>query len=213
MPPIFAGRPVAILAGGPSLTEGQLDLVRLARREAHLAVIAINDSWRLMPDAELLWFCDARWWRWHGAAVSMGFTGAVWTLDNLEIPGVRHIQNAGAFGFAPNPAQLMAGRNAGYQSLHLAAHAGARLALLLGYDMRDVDGRSHWHAGHPVAAPPDRYAQMLEAFPHLVGPLAERRLEVVNCTPDSALDCFPRVPLASAVARLTGRPVICARSA
>src|SRR4030067_1089732 len=56
----WTGQTVAILASGPSLESESLDALR------GLPVIAINDSWRKYPNAEILYACDPPWWKHHG---------------------------------------------------------------------------------------------------------------------------------------------------
>ena len=80
----------------------------------------------------------------------------------------------------------------------MAAHLGVKRALLIGYDMREVDGASHWHGmrkkadGNDMRSGGDVYAKaMLPRFPTLVEPLRRRGVEVINCTPGSALDVWP----------------------
>ena len=75
---------------------------------------------------------------------------------------------------------------------------------MLGYDMKvgvGVDkGRTHWHDEPRPDGFADVLAQsMLPHFASLAGPLAERGVEVVNCTPDSALECFPKATLEDAL--------------
>ena len=90
------------------------------------------------------------------------------------------------------------GRNSGYQCINLAFHLGVSRIVLLGYDMRcDNSGRSHWFGDHPHPTKSTVYQQvMVKHFETLVKPLKARGVEVINCTPGSAIECFPKVPLA-----------------
>lgn len=195
--PEWQGRSVSILAGGPSLTPAQVDIAAKATDR----VIAVNNTLALAPWADILYFCDARWYAWHRAEVQ-AFGGWRATLENLKLQDeieVRCLRDYGAAGFAPRNDGVTNGRNGGYQALHLAAWLGARRVLLLGFDMRQVDGRMHWHEEHPVATSSTIFPNWLEHFGTLAPALSERGIEVINCTPGSALQAFPRMQLEEAI--------------
>jgi hypothetical protein len=199
----WAGAVVVLLGGGPSLTPEQVESVRGRAR-----VVAINNAVYLAPWADVLYFCDARWYDWHTETVKR-FQGTKVTLENhelgSELPGLVCLQRDGTDeasidGFCPVPGRVRTGRNGGYQAIQYAVHRGARRVVLLGFDMKPAaDGRVHWHAEHPIATDPATPASFVPHFRTLVAPLAERGVEVINATPDSALDAFPRVPLERAL--------------
>ena len=113
-----------------------------------------------------------------------------------ERPDIRCLRNTGRDGLETTSDGVRTGRNGGYQAINLAVHLGVRRIILLGYDMRHIDGRSHWHGGHPMPSKESTYRNaMLPCFATLVAPLAERGIEVVNCTPGSALTAFPIMSL------------------
>lgn len=85
----------------------------------------------------------------------------------------------------------MTGQNSGYQALNLAVLAGAQRILLLGYDMKFApDGRQHWFGDHPRLEHPARLTAHLHNFRRAAKHLARVGVDVINCSPDSALDCF-----------------------
>lgn len=198
----WAGAVVVAIGGGPSLTQEQVDYCR-----GKANVIAVNNAIERAPWADLLYFCDERWYRWHEARVR-AFNGARVTLENrglaAELPGLICMRDdtrtsKEVTGLCEDPDGLRTGNNGGYQVLNLAAHLGARRVVLLGYDMRAAGGKVHWHEEHAIPTPPECLSGYADAFHSLVAPLAARGLEVLNATPGSALDAFPRVPLAEAL--------------
>lgn len=194
MPPLWAGQTCAIFAGGPSLTQADVDRCR------GLRTIAINNSHELAPWADILYFCDARWHDWHREAVE-AFAGLVVTLENYEIPGVKHLHNMGRDGLhLDTPDGVCTGRNSGIQAINLAVHLGARRILLLGYDMRTHGERTHWHGGHPRPNAPKHYEVMRPCFATLPPFLERAGVEVINCTPGSAIDVFPITTVEAAIA-------------
>ncbi len=92
------------------------------------------------------------------------------------------------------------GANSGYQAINLAYLWGARRIILLGYDCKQIEGKAHWFGQHPQGL--NRH-QPLETwrrnFPQLAADLAAEGVEVLNCSPDSALECFRKVPLEAAL--------------
>ena len=201
--PQWEGKTAAILGGGPSLTQVQCDAVR----EARLRVIAVNNSYQLAPWAEYLYFSDAVWWQWHQSErLYRDFAGRKVTLDNRDIraaePGMLGLKNLGKVdGMCRLPYGVHTGSSSGYQALNLCWHLGVKRVLLLGFDMRVVGRRTHWHMAHKRPTAADVFqTEMIPAFRRAVPDLKEGGLEVINCTPESALDCFPRVALDEALA-------------
>jgi hypothetical protein len=191
VPRVCPGGTVAIFAGGPSLTREDVDYCR----DKVEAAICVNNSYQLAPWATALWGADARWWAWHKGAPS--FPGLKYSLSRGagKWPGVQVLRNAGARGLEDDPSAIRNGRNGAYQAVNLAVHFGAARIVLLGVDMkRGPKGEEHWHGDHPNHSR-SPYGLFLVYFQTIVDPLKERGIDVVNCSPGSALTCFPRLPL------------------
>jgi hypothetical protein len=73
-------------------------------------------------------------------------------------------------------------------------HLGASRIILLGYDLQNTCGKSHWFGEHPLKQRKE-FDIWLEKFQTLVRPLANLGIEVINCTRQTALLSFPRKPL------------------
>lgn len=193
VPKLWPGSTVAILAGGPSLTQADVDFCRGRAR-----VIAIKDAIQLAPWADVLYACDAKWWRHY--AKGLTFTGPRYSLETESEPWASVLRNTGEMGLEIDPTGLRTGRNSGYQAINLAVHLGATRIVLLGYDMRPVNGKDHWFGPRPPSywtlTPP--YKNFLELFPSIVAPLQTLGVEVLNATPGSALTLFPAVRLEDA---------------
>lgn len=212
VPKAWVDKTCVILAGGPSL-RGQ-DLLPI-RRHPEAKVIAINDSWRLWPRADVFYFADETWWQDQMDRNLLSMDRAVHFRDlahkgfwvkggeGFEThPQVRQLRFSGQVGFDPDPAFLRSGSNSGYQAIHLACHFGVRRIILLGYDMTCAGERTHWHDEPRLAAAGFRSVlrhEFLPLFEHLVSPLLERGIEVINATPDSALALWPHLSLGDAL--------------
>ncbi len=201
VPALWSGARAVLIAGGPSLTAEHVELCR-----GRAKVLAINDAYRLAPWADMLYFCDSRWWEWHrDRAPYRDFAGERVTLSEdvaAREPGVRWLRNGGVSGYDERPDCLRNGANSGYQALHLAVHLGARHIVLLGYDLRlGEGGKQHWFGAHPGHALRQAHLDIFKRnFESIVAPLAARGVTVVNATPGSALDCFPTASLSAALA-------------
>lgn len=195
VPKLWPGETVVCIASGPSLTPEDVNFVRGKAR-----VIVVNTTYKLAPWADVLYACDDRWWRWERGAPT--FTGLKFALTkrSAEWPGVRVLQKTGIEGLEVNPVALRTGANGGYQAMNLAVHLGAARIVLLGYDMQTGDrGREHWHEDHPNRST-SPYATFVRYFGSIVEPLRALNIEVVNCTRETALRCFPRRSLVEAFA-------------
>jgi hypothetical protein len=192
VPQLCPGGTVVCLAGGPSLTQADVDYCR-----GKATVIAINDAYKLAPWADVLYACDKRWWDWHKGVGS--FKGLKYALQRpaLKWPGVRILQNTGPHGLELKRNGVRNGKNSGYQAMNVAVHLGAKRIVLLGYDMHiPQGGPSHWFGEHPLGGPPP-VGSFRGMFRGLVQPLRELGIEVINCSRVTELDAFPRQPLES----------------
>lgn len=162
-------------------------------RRPSLPVAVANSTFRLAPWADMLCAMDADWWRRNPD--SRAFYGIkVCADDSLLWPEVFSLRHTGKVGFDENPECIRSGGNTGYQAVHIAAQAGAKRILLCGFDMRP----GHWHAVDREAEE-QQYAEWRRRFQTLAVAL-DGRAEVLNCTPGSALECFPMVTLEEALA-------------
>jgi len=200
-----------ILAGGPSITG--IDTVAISRLGK---VIVINTSYRLLYNADILYFSDTKWWDDHRSEVRRCFLGWQITMGHPKLECCRSLRQGTQLGLSHDPGTLCHGGNSGYQAINLAYLFGACRIVLLGYDMRVVpmtyqddqghirdtrgrySGQIYWHSGHgreTIASYSRRVKYWIPMFWSLVQPLRKAGVEVVNCSPGSALPCWPIRPL------------------
>lgn len=199
-----------ILAGGPSLRTQNLQPLYSTKG---LRIITINDSWRLLDSAyipDVCYFCDNQWWQkqlamnprsrdnsksFHDLIYKANWITGAAGFENH--PQVRSIKLTKELGLELDPKGVAHGHNSGYQAINLAYHFGAKRIVLLGYDMKlSKDGRTHWHDNSTIS--PETFRMELEKsfLPHfktMKAALKKAGVEVINATPDSALDAFPRL--------------------
>jgi hypothetical protein len=190
--PNWAGRTVIVLASGPSANDVDLTL---AKDRAH--IMAVNESWRLAPWCDVLYGCDARWWKSrHGVP---RFKGLKISQDKRtaelfpEIRRVHSIKGVNQFRF-DNLGYIGWFGNGGMQAVNLAAQLKPARLILVGLDLTTANG-AHWHGAHTNNLPNprdhivDRWRWMMdgqkEAF-------EAQGIEVINASFRSALTRYEK---------------------
>lgn len=187
------GQTVVIVGGGPS--HATLDLDLLSRHR----FIAVNSGCRkvrpVATGADMLYFTDNAWAEnrpdivsdWPGLVVTTNSRAkrrlgpAIHYIDPLTLPV--------AMGVIPDHAQASSGHIAAV----LAVLMGAASLVLVGFECRAVDGRTHGHDDyqqHDLAAFTERF---LPGWRALAKVFAARGVDVRNASPGSAIDVFPFV--------------------
>lgn len=185
-----------------------------AARDRGWTLYACNDAFRLAPDAALLFGCNYQWWaaRWPDVAA---LPAEKWTTNRRAADqfGIQWIQERDARGLSTRPDVLHHGHSSGYQLVGMAQRARARRIVLLGYDMRfapDYDGYTKRAGSGPRHFFGEYEHPDLQHWPKLqvregvhvelvdlYGSIAKQGLvEIINCTPGSAVRCFPCMDVA-----------------
>lgn len=191
---------IVCIASGTSLTAEQLTAVSGARDRGLVKTIVVNLSWEKFPESDILYACDTPWWNEYGPKVCREYRGECWTrsLEASETFGVNFINSIGKPGLSCNPAVIHEGGNGGYQAINLAFHLfsyfGPRRIVLLGYDMKEgPKGRKRHHPDYPPLkklSNSQPFASWLDRYGALAKDLKVQGVDVVNCSPGSALKCF-----------------------
>lgn len=171
-----------------------------------------NDAYLLAPDAALLHACNWQWWnaRWEKVR---DLPCEKWTTrsESAERYGIRWIAEVNKPGLSTDPEVLHHGHSSGYQLVGQAYRKGATRIVLLGYDMKfdpAYDGRSH-HIGDTPRHFFGEYEKSLQHWPSVMvrkgvhvellelyeSIARQNAVEIINCTPDSAIECFPKVSI------------------
>jgi len=194
--PRWSGQTVICIASGPSLTAADVEAVRGRGR-----VIVVNASFRLAPWADALYAADETFWQHYLPEINATpFSGERWTCSSRagRALGLRYVKALPGSGWSLLPNTITTGGNSGYQAVHLAALWGAGRIVLLGYDMQRTGGLEHWHGKHEGNLRNGRnFDFWRRRFVPLARDLKARRVQVVNCTRETALDAFPRAALES----------------
>lgn len=178
-----------VVAGGPSLMHLDWSLLRDRR------TLAVNRSYEKLPTAEAIYFSDYRFWEWHRKEL-VRHQGHIYTGQKRIVDRrVQFVKWTGIKGLETQHNKIRHGNNSGYAAINLAVHLGAEEIVLLGYDMKLCGERTHWHEGHPVKLRPRVFDNMLRYFETLVEPLETLGINIINASPDSAIECFKKATL------------------
>lgn len=187
---IWQGDTVLCIASGPSLDTDDIEYARGKCR-----VIAINNNYELAPWADILYACDLYWWDTYKAT---DFQGIKYTQDKAAAQkyNLNYIKSETGHGLSSAADKIHTGSNSGAQAINLAYLLGAKRILLTGYDMKIAkSGATHWFGSHPnnTVSP---YAKFIQSFEQIA---KQNLVEIINCTRDTALNCFPKMKIQEAI--------------
>lgn len=176
---LWEGKTAVCIASGPSLIAEDCAAVE----KAGLPAIAVNSSWKLARFAGVVYAGDLAWWKEYGGEIDID--AERWTCSSraAKLYGLKLHKAGGEY-------------NSGLRAVQLAVHFGAKRVLLLGYDA-SVKAGTHWHGSHEKTKNPDE--ARCEKWRRQFSKLDTKDVEVINCTPGSALECFPKMTLTEAM--------------
>ena len=213
--PVWKEQTVAVIGGGPSLTQAQVEAVRGTK------CIAVNDAFLWAPWADVCYAADMKWHTWMTQGYRVLPGGAKQPIDKprlglkaadvvarwrdfqgqkcsvewegTDLPDSVHMLrnrngDVHGFGLSSDPSFLVTGRNSGAQAMNIAVLSGATRILLLGIDGGpDKDGQTHFHGGHPSACTPSVWDAIRQSFSAMEHELERLKIKVINCSPISQI--------------------------
>ena len=198
--PDWSTRSCVIIAGGPSAAAADIEQIRLST----CAVIAVNDAHRLAPWADVLYACDAKWWRANPkvrARLGLKISGSPEPELFVSYPTIKRVaiaREGGSYSrqmWLDTKGVIGGGYNSGFQALNLAVQFGCRDVLLIGFDCTVKHG-AHWHGEHappltnPSPALCNSWRDVLDAQ---AGVLAAHGVVVHNASAVSTLQNFQKI--------------------
>jgi hypothetical protein len=199
--PDWKNQTCVLMASGPSLTAADVDLVKNYRMHGAMTLrtIAINDcglARRLplaAPWADILYAADQKWWRFYQPAFTdLRVSGE--KVDGVETQPLTMLARGEPMPRIPG--SVVSGDHSGFQALGLALSLGVSRIWLLGYDCGGK--RRNCHTGREpqfATRPPfenwiKKYKQAADEWP---------KVEIVNCSADSAITVFQKRPLSEVI--------------
>jgi len=134
---------------------------------------------------------DEPWWKSHIDEIRSVFRG---DLASSSQHVSRHgVQSLGTMGVGWNPHG-----NSGAGAIALACLASTGPVYMLGYDCKKTGGQAHWHPDHPkglgnagsIAKWPGQFQKLRIAY---------GSHNIFNCSRETALTAFSRMPLEDAL--------------
>jgi|SRR5215471_1710995 len=198
----WRGQTAAVVASGPSAKHAGVELLK-----DKMHVIAVNESFKLAPFADVLYGCDLAWWQLHKGAPQ--FTSLKLTHEPCvaqHYPSVNKIQIENVALdrlLIEHPGKIGSGGNGGFQALNLLVQFGIKRIVLVGIDCHLENG-AHWHGRHPspmnnpAQSNVDRWRAAFNGNTDIILGLG---IEVVNCSPTSTVHVFPKATIAETLER------------
>jgi hypothetical protein len=197
----WRGQCAAIIGAGPSAQNAGID-----RLNGRCRVIAVNESHKLAPWADVTYGCDYAFWALHKGLPD--FAGLRVTHDRraareFKLHRVEIERPNGDDLLLDKPSWIGAGGNSGFQAMNLAIQFGATRIMLVGIDCT-LEFGVHWHGRHhyqmnnPAESNVKRWRK---AFDGVAGKLRALGIDVVNCSERSALQNYPKMSIAQALER------------
>lgn len=190
--------PVGIIIGtGPSLTIEQIELA------SEYKTFGINKAYQF--DVDVMLACNFDFWDYYWDDIKR-YRCHKWTprIESANKYNINYIEEIWRPGLSKDNNFIHAHHGSGPQILNLALHYGVKRMALIGWDMRypgKVSDREYKNDRHYFG----EYPKELQHWPRtedngdLGGLIKEVEtikpsdygIEIINCTPNSALKCFP----------------------
>ena len=218
VPRIWEGGTCVIIGGGPSLvkqfeipaevTEGVYQgRLHPSAYSPYLAplhtmhCIAVNVAYKFGDWIDAMFFGDPDTWMddkdeliaWKGLRITCSEEV---TKDSRVKYLIRSPQK---MGIVTDPACICWNYNSGCAAINVAVHFGVKRIILLGFDMSlDSDKRQHWHNLYAdqkkdVNSMNTTMHRHLQTFPTIANDLKKLGIEVINASPESKIDEFPKM--------------------
>jgi hypothetical protein len=185
-------------------------------RKLHTAdrvkVFSINNVFMVYPWTDVHLSCDGPWWRWYWPKSQLlrelPCPKYTWYPEIADQFGIDYIKAIVKDGLSTDPGIVHINHGSGPMMLNLAYLYGIRKMILLGHDMKfapDYDAKRRFPGSFPRHYFGE-YPKPLQHWPsvkipasgHLVGLIETYQkmkveslgIEVINCTPGSALSMF-----------------------
>lgn len=193
----WADEIAVVIASGPSLSQEQLNHVWWMRWRGDMRsacrVIAVNNTCARACWADVAYFGDYLALREYVPKLRPSFAGEWWTQDKAgaERWGLHLVKSANKPGLGTDRVHLNG--NSGAQAVNLAILFGARKVLLLGFDMKaGPGGQLHHFGNHPAPLVQTcLFGEWIHKFELIAKDAKAMGVEIINCTPGSALPWFP----------------------
>lgn len=208
VPKLWPNSTIFIIGGGPSLIGQDLCLRRKEKYglegligDQH--ILGVNNAFLFGDWIDVLFFGDAKFYWWNREAIQKYpslkiSTNIIWPGRDKSIEkelGINIIQREGLRGLRRNPNQVAGNRSSGAMAINVAIHLGAKSIVLLGFDMKNTNGQKNFVKHQWEKTNQDPYEYMIGTLDSILEAANKLKIKIVNATPNSALNIFPKVDL------------------
>jgi hypothetical protein len=222
VPRVWEGGDVWIIGGGPSMTKqfeipdevvkGVLSGTSPASVYSpymkgihNKHIIGINVSYLLGDWVDMVFFGDNGFFNSHKERLAL-FPGLKITCvtEVAKVGWVKFLARDGkGRGLSENPKMVCWNNNSGAAAMSVAANAGAKRIILLGFDMKLNDKNfQHWHNMYGKGDSVDikrlqrlPFDKHLRGFASIAQDARKRGIEVINCSAESKITEFPKMSI------------------
>lgn len=189
-PKDWIGETVVIVASGPSTELVDLSLLKGKK------VIAVAHGYRAVPDADVLLIGGHAFYLSNNLSDYKGpLIVAAQRLSRVTQPDPRLVfmYRQDKFGISDDPGALSGSESSVMLAINYAAHRGVSKVILLGCDGKPAESgrRRIGLAKKDTHDAIERYQEQERAMETQIQPLADRGIEIVNCSPGTALTIYP----------------------
>ena len=192
------GKNVFLIGGGPSAKLLDLSLLQ------NEITISLNDAYEKFPNTTAIYWVDDSWCsenydklKFHNCKLLFTSRRAqhIRYDKNSDPRGLLNstiLKRTGDFGYDPKPDCVM-GNNSGTQAINLCVNMKPKTIILIGFDMKLTNNKSHWHDKFRLPIQPRVYNDLfIPSTEALAKGIREHGsgVEIVNANPESALRCF-----------------------
>ena len=214
--PIYKDEIGILVATGPSVKD-QIKEINDIKQGGRARIITVNNSYEAFPTADAHIACNLDWWRhyWPTSAIlrEMACPKYTWYKNVADKYGIEYVKAIVKDGLSLDPRILHINHGSGPMGINLAVHLGFKKLLLVGHDMKfakDYNGARqktgssdrHFFGEYPKKlqhfpsvqvgkSAPGVLDGLIEAYNKMPKDLKRSGMEVINCTPGSALPTFP----------------------
>jgi hypothetical protein len=215
IPNKYIGQTVVVVATGPSINAQQLEHIHEAHQRKKCKIMTINNTYQLF-DTDIHVSCNDNWWDYYWKndprLQELEKTADLWTRYKqfAENTGINYIDSIVKDGLSKDPSYVHINNGSGPMGINFATLYGFTKIILIGHDMKfakDYDGKAkkvgseprhyfneypkemqHWPSVKIGLSKPGVIDGLIQQYEKMIPDL--KGIDVVNCTPDSALTCF-----------------------
>jgi len=193
-PKFWEGQTAFILGGGPSL---DMPLGRLYDKN----VIGVNEAFKLGDWVDVNFIGDYKYYN-HNKMNLYNYNGITVSCvgGTINDPNVLTVYSSNEV-MTLKKGRIGKSLNSGISAINLAYQFGVKEIVLLGFDMGIHNGQN-WHNNNVAINQFKKqitekyYAKVRSVIESRVSDVLEKAgVKVVNCTPDSQLECFEKMSL------------------